>query len=128
MTSSSRIRISKPTYTYATRPVSFFFSERGKIQFGEPYLVKVCAGVRGYAFDDLHVLDEELAIGLDLGEVGAILPARTESGVDQALSPGRVEACRLGVHAGHLSASDKAKVTMRILRTGSACRECGKTY
>jgi hypothetical protein len=79
-----------------------------KKNIGDSHLVEVCAGIRGNAFEDLHILDEELASGINLGDIRAIFPERAQSGVDQALSPGRVEACRLGVHTGHLSARDDA--------------------
>ena len=72
------------------------------------YLVQVCTGFWGYAFDDLHILDEELTSSFDLSRIGTIRPARAESHVDQALSPGRIKTCGLGVHTGHLTASDEA--------------------
>ena len=71
-------------------------------------LVKVCSGIRGQAFEDLHVLNESLTGSFDLSLVGAVLPTRAESGVNQAVSPGRVKPCRIGVWAGNLTTSDKA--------------------
>ena len=69
---------------------------------------QVCTGFWGYAFDDLHILDEELTSSFDLSRIGTILPARAESHVGQALSPGRIKTCGLGVYTGHLTASDEA--------------------
>lgn len=73
----------------------------------EFYLIEVCAGIRGYAFESLHILNEELTGSIDLCQVGTILPARADSGVDRALSPSRVKTRGLGVHTGDLSASDE---------------------
>jgi len=72
------------------------------------HLVQVCAGFGGYTFQDLHFLNEELTSGLDLSQVGTILPYRADSHVGQAFSPGRIKACGLGVYAGYLSASHEA--------------------
>ena len=74
----------------------------------DSYLVKVCAGFWGYAFDDLHVLNENLTSSFDLGRIGTLLPECEENHEDQAVSPGRIKTCGLGVRAGYLSASYEA--------------------
>ena len=74
----------------------------------QSHLVQVCAGFGGHTFEDLHLLNEELTSGLNLSQVGTILPRRANGREDQAFSPGRVKTCGLGVYAGHLSASDEA--------------------
>jgi hypothetical protein len=74
----------------------------------ESHLVEVCARVWGDAFEDLHVLNEELTSNFDLFQSCTILPARTECRVGQAVSPSRVKTRCVGVHAGNLSAGDEA--------------------
>ena len=76
------------------------------------YLVQVCSGIRGDAFEDLHVLDEALTGSFDLSLVGALRPGSVENGVDKTISPDRVKACRLGVHAGNLTPCDEAVETI----------------
>jgi hypothetical protein len=56
--------------------------ERQKKKIGDSYLVEVCSGIRGDTFEDLHILDEELASGIDLGDIRAIFPECAQSGVD----------------------------------------------
>src|SRR6266545_1931182 len=72
------------------------------------YLVQVRTRFGGYTFKCLHILNEELTSSLDCSGVGTILPARAESRVDQAVSPGGIKTCRLGVYTGYLSASNEA--------------------
>jgi len=74
----------------------------------DSYLVKVCAGFWGYAFEDLHILNEKLTGSLDLSRICTIFPARAKGRVDEAVPPDRVKACRFWVYAGHLPAGDKA--------------------
>ena len=83
------------------------------------HLVQVCAGFGGYTFQDLHILNEELTSGLDVSQVGTVLPRRADSREDQALSPGRVKTCGIRVYTGYLSASDEAMG--KVLRIYSRC-------
>jgi hypothetical protein len=53
-------------------------------------------------------VNEALTGSVDLGLVGAVLPARAESGVNQAVSPGRIKSHRIGIHTGNLAACDEA--------------------
>jgi len=107
--------VSRSLYTPETARSGFFFIIEKEVEIGrlcgmacDSYLVEVCAGFRGYAFEDLHILNEKLTGNLDLSRIGTIFPAGAKSGVDEAVSPDRVKTCRLGVHAGHLSAGDEA--------------------
>ncbi len=72
------------------------------------YLVQVCARFGSYTFNYFHILNEELTSSLDCSGVVTIFPARAKNRVDQAVSPGRVKTCRLGVYTGYLSASNEA--------------------
>src|SRR6266545_6815172 len=95
------------------------------------YLVQVRTRFGGYTFKCLHILNEELTSSLDCSGVGTIFPARAESRVDQAVSPGRVKTCRLGVYTGYLSASNEATAvnsqdpfpTCRVLAGGKLTPE-----
>ena len=64
----------------------------------ESHLVEVRAGFWSYAFEDLHILNEELASGLDFCQSCPVLPGSTEGRVDHAVSPGGVEARCVGVY------------------------------
>jgi len=66
------------------------------------HLVEVCAGFWGYPFEDLHILNEELASSFDLCKTCTIPPGHEGSRKGQAISPSMV-----GVHTGNLSASDE---------------------
>lgn len=55
-----------------------------------PHLVEVCTRFRGYRFENLHILNEELTSCIDLCQIGTILPTSAEGRVDHALSPSRV--------------------------------------
>lgn len=71
---------------------------------GRSYLVEICSRIWCDPFKDLHILNELLAVGIDLGLVGTFLPRCGDDGVDQAVSPGGVKAHRVGVDAGDLAA------------------------
>jgi len=71
----------------------------------DSHLVEVRAGFRGYPFEDLHILNEELASGLDLCKIGTFPPERPDNRKGQAISPSRVESRRIGIHTGDLSTS-----------------------
>ena len=64
----------------------------------ESHLVKVRAGLWSYAFEDPHILNEELASGLDLCQSRPVLPGSPEGHIDHAVSPGGVEARCVGVY------------------------------
>ena len=91
----------------ATTRLAFQKAKKTK-SAGDSHLVQVCARFRGYAFEDLHPLNEKLTISLDLSRIGTILPGHADGRVDQAFSPSRIEACGVGVHTGYFSASDEA--------------------
>ena len=72
------------------------------------HLVKICSGIWSDAFEDLHVLDEALTGGFDLGLVRSLWPVCANDSIDQTVAPGRVKAHRLRVHAGNLAACNEA--------------------
>ena len=76
-------------------------------QARDSHLIEVCTGFRGYPFKDLHILDEELASGLDLCQIRTFPPGRPDTRKGQAISPSRVESRRIRVHTGNLSASEQ---------------------
>ena len=45
----------------------------------DPHLVEVCAGFWGYPFEDLHILNEELASSLNLCQIGTFPPGRPDN-------------------------------------------------
>jgi len=45
----------------------------------DSYLVEVRARIWGYAFEDLHILNEQLTSSFDLCIIDAILPGREEN-------------------------------------------------
>ena len=73
----------------------------------DSHLVEVCAGFWCYAFEDLHILDEELTSSFDLCQIGAFPPGPADTRKDQTISPNRVKSRRIGIHTGNLSASDE---------------------
>ena len=69
----------------------------------DSHLVEVCTGFRGYPFQDPHILNEELASGLNLCQICTFPPDRPDNRKGQAISPSRVESRRIGIHTGNLS-------------------------
>ena len=81
----------------------------------DSYLVEVRARFWGHAFEDLHILDEELASSFDLCQIRTFPPGPAEKHKGQAISPSRVKSRRIGIHTGNLSASDEtAGIKLRI--------------
>jgi len=81
----------------------------------DSYLVEVRAGFWGHAFEDLHILDEELASGFDFCQIRTFPPGPAEKHKGQAISPGRIKSHRIGIHTGNLSASNEtAGIKLRI--------------
>jgi len=81
----------------------------GREQARSSYLVEVRAGLWGYAFEDLHILNEELTSSFDLRQVGTLPPGPADTRKGQAIPPNRVKSRRFGIHTGNLSASDETR-------------------
>ena len=73
----------------------------------DSHLVEVCTGFRGYAFEYLHIPNEELASGLDLCQIRTFPPGRPDTRIDQAISPGRVKSRGIRIYAGNLSTGNQ---------------------
>ena len=76
------------------------------IRLRESDLVEVRPGIWSYALEGLHISNQDLASSLDLGLVGTVLPSCADSGVDQTVSPGRIETRSIRVYAGNLASCD----------------------
>ena len=87
------------------------------------YLEQACTRFGCNTLNYLHIVKEDLTSSVDFSRVSAILPSRADNDVNKAVSPNRVNSCRVRIYTGCVSTSTEARGrfsgSIRALRENS---------